>query len=82
MSANAVNRDTDGYVDFEKMSGIEGVALINTVTNYDSKDFQKEKKKLKTMITHNDGAEWDYLKPPQKDSEGKKFYCTGSNIEK
>jgi hypothetical protein len=82
MSANAVNRDTDGYVDFEKMSGIEGVALINTVTNYDSKDFQKEKKKLKTMITHNDGAEWDYLKPPQKDSEGKKFSCTGSNIEK
>lgn len=76
MSANAVDRDANGYVDFEKMLGVEGVAMINVVSNYEDKDFLKSDKKLKTMITHNDGAEWDYLPPPTKNGKGKK-YCKG-----
>jgi hypothetical protein len=82
LSLDAVNRNKAGYVDFEKMTGIEGVALANTVANFESKNFKSEKKKLKTMITHNDGAEWDYIKPPQKDSDGKKFSCSDSDLEK
>ena len=78
MSVNAVDRDREGYVDFEKMSGLEGVAMVNVVANYDSKDYKTEGKKLKTMITHNDGAEWDYLSPPKTDAEGKNFDCSGS----
>ena len=77
LSANAVDRDATGYVDFEKMLGLEGVAMINVVSNYASKNYKKEGKKLKTMITHNDGAEWDYLPPPKKDGDGKS-YCKGS----
>ncbi|EHL02394.1 putative Vacuolar protein sorting/targeting protein 10 [Glarea lozoyensis 74030] len=76
LSLPAVDRDTVGYVDFEKTFGLQGVALANVVANYDSKNFKKEKKKLKTMITHNDGAEWTFLKPPTVDADGKKF-CTG-----
>ncbi|KAH7410959.1 hypothetical protein BKA64DRAFT_662233 [Cadophora sp. MPI-SDFR-AT-0126] len=82
LSLNAVDRDGPGYVDFEKMFGIEGVAMVNVVSNYQSKNFKKEGKKLKTMITHNDGAEWAYLKPPPKDADGKKFACSNSNLEK
>lgn len=78
LSIDGVDRDGAGYVDFEKMFGIEGVAMVNVVTNYQSKDLAKEGKMLKTMITHNDGAEWDYLDPPAKDSEGKKYACSGS----
>lgn len=81
LSLGAVNRNTDGYVDFEKMSGIEGVALANIVANYESKNYPSEKKKLKTMITHSDGSEWDYLTPPKAQIDGKKFDCSG-NIEK
>ncbi|PQE11556.1 vacuolar sorting targeting PEP1 protein [Rutstroemia sp. NJR-2017a WRK4] len=78
MSLNAVDRDTSGYVDFEKMFGLEGVAMVNVVANADSKNYNKEKKKLKTMITHNDGAEWDYIKPPANGgADGKKFGCSG-----
>ena len=73
-----MDRDSSGYVDFEKMFGIEGVAMVNVVANYDTKDYKKDGKKLKTMITHNDGAEWDYLPPPAVDAEGKKFDCKGS----
>jgi hypothetical protein len=81
LSLNAVDRDTLGYVDFEKMFGIEGLAMVNVVANYDSKNYAKEGKRLKTMITHNDGAEWSFLPPPDKDAEGKKFNCKG-DLEK
>ncbi|KAL2070576.1 hypothetical protein VTL71DRAFT_13602 [Oculimacula yallundae] len=82
LSLDAVDRDRDGYVDFEKMFGLEGVAMVNVVANYKAKNFKKEGKKLKTMITHNDGAEWAYLKPPPKDADDKKFSCSNSNLEK
>jgi len=52
-------------------------ALVNIAANYDTKS-KGEGKKLKTMITHNDGAEWDYLPPPANDADGKAFGCSGS----
>ncbi|KAE8449229.1 hypothetical protein EG329_008396 [Mollisiaceae sp. DMI_Dod_QoI] len=80
MALDAVDRDSVGYVDFEKMFGIEGVAMVNVVSNYKDKNFKKDGKKLKTMITHNDGAEWDYLSPPKVGADDKKYGC-GSNLE-
>lgn len=82
LSLDAVNRDTEGYVDFEKMFGIEGIALSNVVANYKDKNFKKDKKKLKTMITHNDGAEWAYVSPPKVDADDQKYSCSGSSLEK
>ncbi|KAI9838651.1 MAG: hypothetical protein M1819_004965 [Sarea resinae] len=76
LSLEAVNRNSDGYVDFEKMQGLEGVAVVNVVDNAKLVD-NGQAKKLKTMITHNDGAEWSLLEPPEKDSEGRKFDCSG-----
>lgn len=69
-----VNRDTDGYVDFEKMQGLEGVAMVNVVSNIDATN-DGDKKKLKSMITHNDGAEWALLPPPKKDALGNDYKC-------
>jgi len=77
----AVNRGPKGYVDFEKSLGLEGIAVANIVDNYKDKNFEKDGKRLKTMITHNDGAEWSYLPPPEKDAEGKSYKCD-SNLSK
>jgi hypothetical protein len=77
MSLEDVDLDTVGYVDFEKMFGIEGVAMVNVVANAFSQNIEDEGKMLKTMITHNDGAEWDYLPPPKADADGKQ-YCSSS----
>lgn len=77
LSLNGVNRDAAGYVDFEKMSKLEGVALANVVTNYHTAA-KDNRKILRTMITHNDGAEWRYITPPKMDIDGKKFSCSGS----
>ncbi|KAK5361738.1 vacuolar protein sorting/targeting protein PEP1 [Exophiala xenobiotica] len=71
---DAVNRDTEGYVDFEKMQGLEGVAMTNVVSNLDEVN-DGGKKKLKTMITHNDGAQWTLLPPPKKDAIGSDYQC-------
>ncbi|KAI9681132.1 MAG: vacuolar protein sorting/targeting protein PEP1 [Caeruleum heppii] len=80
MSVNAVNRNRPGYVDFEKVKGLEGVATVNIVANTD-RIAEDGMKKLKTMITHNDGAEWGLLPPPAKDADGNSFECSG-DIEK
>ncbi|KAL8726899.1 MAG: hypothetical protein Q9181_005890 [Wetmoreana brouardii] len=78
LSLDSVNRNTPGYVDFEKMLGLEGVALVNVVANIEDAE-KGNGKKLKTMITHNDGAEWSPLKAPQQDLEGKPYECKTDN---
>jgi photosystem II stability/assembly factor-like uncharacterized protein len=66
VSVRNVNCNEDFYVDYEKMLGLEGVALVNVVANPD----EKGPKKLQTKITHNDGALWRYLPTPDKDEFG------------
>ena len=79
VSLDNVNRNTEGYVDFDKIDGLEGTIIANVVAN--AKDGQGEKK-LQTLISHNDGSEWNYLVPPAVDSEGKKYPCSGQSLSK
>ncbi len=81
MSLNGVNRNSRGYVDFEKMLGLEGVILVNQVVNVDEAE-KGMSKKLKTMITHNDGAQWAPLHAPPKDAEGRDFGCSSNDVMK
>lgn len=76
LSVDDVNRNSAGYVDFEKMQGLEGVAIINRVSN--SKEVgEGSKKLLKTYITHNDGADWDLITRPKDPPNGDAFKCKG-----
>ncbi|CAD1808071.1 unnamed protein product [Candida parapsilosis] len=79
LSLDHVNRNEDGFVDFDRIDGLEGTIMANIVSNY--KD-GKGPKKLQTLISRNDGSEWDYLVPPAVDSNGKKYGCSGSSLEK
>lgn len=78
LSIAEVNRNQPGYVDYEKMQGLEGVAIVNVVANRKQTD-QGDAKKLKTMITHNDGAEWAYIQRPEnpKNKDSPKWNCNG-----
>ncbi|KAI0110034.1 Oligoxyloglucan reducing end-specific cellobiohydrolase [Daldinia grandis] len=76
LSVAGVNCDNGYWVDFEKMLGLEGVVLVNTVQNRDS---DSEPKRLQTRISHNDGAEWGFLPPPKKDLDGNDFSCHSQN---
>lgn len=77
LTLDNVNRNTDGFVDFEKMLGLEGVAMVNVVAN-EKQVSNGEKKKLKSMITHNDGAHWSWLPPPKVDARGKNYDCVST----
>lgn len=80
MSEQNVNRDAAGYVDFEQMENLEGVAIINTVRN--AKEAKGgARKQLSSKITHNDGSDWDFLQPPSVDSTGAKYECIGKAIK-
>ncbi|KAI9889375.1 MAG: vacuolar protein sorting/targeting protein PEP1 [Vezdaea aestivalis] len=79
LSANYVNRNVAGFVDFEKTLGMEGTAVVNVVANPEEAIGGKPKK-LKTKITHNDGAEWTFITPPEKSVQGKESGCTGKEL--
>lgn len=77
-----VNSNSRGQVDFEKIQGLEGIILINTVENPEILKSTDEEKRLKTKITFNDGSDWSYLSPPTVNSEGKKYNCESKSLDK
>ncbi|CAK9436874.1 uncharacterized protein LODBEIA_P13960 [Lodderomyces beijingensis] len=74
-----VNRNTEGYVDFDRIEGMEGLVVGNVVANH--KD-GKAPKRLQTLVSRNDGGEWEYLTPPVTNSKGERYKCTGSSLAK
>ncbi|KAI1387058.1 Oligoxyloglucan reducing end-specific cellobiohydrolase [Hypoxylon trugodes] len=72
LSIAGVNCDNEYFVDFEKMLGLQGVVLVNTVENRGS---ESERKRLQTKISHNDGSQWAFLPPPERDLDGNEFSC-------
>ncbi|SMQ45937.1 unnamed protein product [Zymoseptoria tritici ST99CH_3D7] len=79
LSTSEVNRNTEGYVDFEKMQGIEGVAIINRISNVKEVN-SGSSKRLKTYITHNDGSGWALLGQPKDRPKGVKW-CDSNDLE-
>ncbi|CAH7670748.1 hypothetical protein PPACK8108_LOCUS5483 [Phakopsora pachyrhizi] len=77
LSLDHVNRNSKGYVDFEKMMGLDGIAVMNIVSNPEEAVVTR-KKKLVTRITHNDGGRWKPIPPPPKDSLGQAYVCSST----
>jgi hypothetical protein len=69
-----VNRDERGFVDFEKMIGLDGIAIVNVIANPELAAVTGSKE-LQTRITHNDGGRWKPLIPPKHDSHGQAYEC-------
>ena len=78
-SLEHTNRNKMGIVDFEKLVSVEGVAIVNTVSNPDAVEGGEEKH-LKTRITFDDGGRWNLIKAPSVDDEGKKVKCDTSDL--
>lgn len=55
VSLEHANRNDRGFVDFEKMIGLDGIALANIVSNT-AEAIVSGEKNLQTRITHNDGT--------------------------
>ncbi|KXN90322.1 Vacuolar protein sorting/targeting protein 10 [Leucoagaricus sp. SymC.cos] len=80
-SLKDTNRNENGFVDYERLYGIDGVGLANVVSNAKEVETRRAPKLLKTQITHNDGRTWSYIKSPAKDSDGKRIHCDSADVE-
>ncbi|KAI9029440.1 hypothetical protein DFJ74DRAFT_487960, partial [Hyaloraphidium curvatum] len=77
VAVDNTNRNALGYVDFEKMQGIQGIALVNQVTNPKEAE-QGADKKVKTLITFDDGSTWSTVTPPERAVDGTPYSsCAG-----
>lgn len=79
MSLENANRNEYGIVDFEKMQGIDGIALANQVTNPNQANVG-DGKKLRSMITFDAGGSWNTIAPPETDSNGHKYDCSDCTL--
>jgi hypothetical protein len=55
-SLKDTNRNDMGYVDYEKLYGVDGMGLANVVLNVKDVEGRGARKQLKTMITFDDGT--------------------------
>ena len=61
---------TSGFVDFDHLKSIEGVSIANIVANPGEVANQGAEKRVKSVITHSDGAFWDSLPAPEGMCDG------------
>ena len=73
------NRNAIGYVDYERIYGVEGIGMSNIVANAQEVESRGASKKLRTMITFNDGSSWTPIRPPSEDVNGQKIPCDPSD---
>jgi hypothetical protein len=76
-SLQNTNRNDFGFVDFESVYGAEGVGLANYVENADQVDQHGTftPKKLKSVITFDDGRSWSPIAPPKLDLDENEINC-------
>ncbi|KAH7881943.1 hypothetical protein F5I97DRAFT_1932104 [Phlebopus sp. FC_14] len=80
-SLKDTNRNMAGYVDYENVYGIEGVGIANVVANAQDVERKNMPKKLRSMITFDDGSSWTPLRAPSRDNEGNRVSCDTSDLE-
>jgi hypothetical protein len=77
-SLEYVNRNFEGFVDFERIQGLEGIMMAN-VQSSPSDMLSGKDKKVQTRISFDDGSTWSPLKKV-KDQDGKDMEC--NNVSK
>ena len=59
-----------GLLDFMELPGVQGVRLLNQIQNAREIEAGWGARKLKTVITRDDGSSWDVLNAPERDMDG------------
>ncbi|KAG8221150.1 hypothetical protein J3R82DRAFT_2696 [Butyriboletus roseoflavus] len=80
-SLKDTNRNMGGYVDYENVQGVAGVGIANVVMNALDVERKSAQKKLRSMITFDDGSSWSAIRAPSSDSDGKQISCDPSNLD-
>lgn len=76
---NVVRDPVSSLLDYERIMSLEGIALANVIVNAEEFERGTSNLRVRTKITFNDGANWQWIKPPNVDNEGKPFGCTSDS---
>lgn len=74
-SLRDTNRNGMGFIDFEKISGVDGVGLANIVANAQEVEGRGAQKTLRSLITFDDGSSWSPIEAPRVDVNGDRVGC-------
>jgi len=74
------NRNDRDTVDFEKVQNIDGVYIVNLLDNHESAPRGDAEKRLRTQITFDAGANWQYVMPPATKGDGRSQSCTPNTV--
>ena len=77
--SHLARQPTTGFVDYERVAGIEGIALANIVENPAQLDQDTSADpRIRSKITFDDGSSWRFIQPPSTDVDGNSFPCDHS----
>lgn len=80
-SLKDTNRNEMGFVDYERIYGLEGVGIANVVLNAEAVEGRNEPKQLKSLITFDDGSTWSPIRAPSTDSGGQRVQCKPDDVD-
>jgi hypothetical protein len=80
-SLKDTNRNEMGFVDYERIYGVEGIGLANVVLNADDVEGRGDAKQLRSLITFDDGSSWQPIRAPSKDSGGQRVSCNTDDLD-
>ena len=69
-----VNQNRLGYVDFEKVEGLNGTMIVNQIRNIADVRLGQNKQ-LVSRMSFDDGLTWNFLSPPKFDSRKREYPC-------
>jgi hypothetical protein len=76
-SLAATHRDTQGRIDFDRVQDIDGILFANT---YDNPTDPPSSRRIRSVLSFDDGASWNYIKAPKKDSEDKETCSSATEV--
>jgi hypothetical protein len=73
-SLENTNRNTMGFIDFERIQGVEGILIANVIMNPRQVEAQSAAKEIRTRMSFDDGASWKEISSV-KDMNGNNMAC-------
>lgn len=78
-SLENTNRNIMGFVDFERIQGVEGILIANVIMNPRQVESQAASKEIRTRMSFDDGASWKEISNV-KDMNGGNMRCYENEV--
>lgn len=78
-SLDNTNRNMMGFVDFERIRGVEGILIANIIVNPRQVESQMDHKQIRTRMSFDDGASWRQI-TAVKDLNGGNIKCSEREV--